>query len=245
MRVKEVAELVGISVRTLHYYDEIGLLTPKSTTDTGYRIYSQEDIELLQQILFFRELDFPLKEIKQIINSPSFRQEEALLMHKKVLIERRSRIDEMLGTIEKTIKHLRGEIDMTNKERFAGFDFSKNPYEKEARQRFGSQAVDASNQRLKAMSQAEQGAFVEEMNKIYTKLAAIRHSSPESPEAQEAIREWFVALNKIGTYSLEAFKGLGQMYVADERFTENIDRFGEGLAKFMSEAMSIYADTHK
>jgi DNA-binding transcriptional MerR regulator len=238
MKVKEVADLVGISVRTLHHYDEVGLLTPDETTESGYRLYSNENLETLQQILFFKELGFPLKKIKEIINSPSFDREEALELHRKMLLEKRSRLDQMIATIEKTIKHSKGEIHMSNEEKFEGFDFSYNPYEEEARERWGDKAVDNANAKF---GKKEQDA----MNTIYRNLAAIRNVSPESGEAQAAIKEWYAFLNKIGTYSLDAFKGLGQMYVDDERFTKNIDKFGEGLAEFMRDAMAVYAGKNK
>src|SRR5690625_2729445 len=117
MKVKEVAELVGISVRTLHHYDEIGLLKPSTTTDAGYRLYSQENLETLQQIIFFKELGFPLKEIKSIIYHPSFDRKEALILHKKMLIEKRNRYNQMIHTIDKTIQHMMGEMEMSNEER--------------------------------------------------------------------------------------------------------------------------------
>ncbi|OBR34444.1 Mercuric resistance operon regulatory protein [Bacillus velezensis] len=101
MKVKEVADLIGVSIRTLHHYDQIGLLTPQETTDSGYRLYSEENLEQLQQILFFKELDFSLKEIKEIINSPSFNRREALLLQKKMLIEKRNRVDKMIETIDR------------------------------------------------------------------------------------------------------------------------------------------------
>ncbi len=246
MKVKEVADLVGISVRTLHHYDEIGLLTPEQTTESGYRIYSDENLETLQQILFFKELGFPLKKIKQILDRPSFDRNEALIMHKKMLIEKRERIDKMIATIDKTILHSKGEVTMTNKEKFEGFDFSDNPYEDEARERWGDEAVDNSNKKIANMSNEEKAKLQQACNDIYQKLATIRHQSPESDEAQIAIKAWYDLLNNnFGTYTLDAFKGLGQMYTADERFTKNIDQFGEGLAKFMSEAMAVYADKNK
>ncbi|KFN02536.1 MerR family transcriptional regulator [Bacillus clarus] len=241
MRVKEVANLVGISVRTLHHYDEIGLLTPDETTESGYRLYSDENLETLQQILFFKELGFPLKKIKEIIMSPSFDREGALLLHKKMLIEKRARLDKVIATIDKTIQYTKGEIDMTNKEKFEGFDFSHNPYEEEARERWGDTSVDKANKAAKGMSQDKQ----EEFNGIYRKLAKLRNGAPDSIEAQEAIQVWYDYLQNFGDYSVEAFKGLGQMYVADERFTKNIDQFGEGLAQFMCDAMEVYADRNK
>ncbi|WP_062107273.1 MerR family transcriptional regulator [Bacillus niameyensis] len=245
MKVKEVADLVGISVRTLHHYDEIGLLIPEETTEVGYRIYSDENLATLQQILFFRELGFPLKKIKEIIHSPSFDQKEALELHRKMLLEKRNRLDQMIETVEKTIQHTKGEILMSNKEKFAGFDFSQNPYEQEARDRWGDEAVDQSNARIDAMSKEEKRNFEDNFNAIYRKLAEIRHLPPDSEEAQAGIKVWFDFLNKMGDYSLEAFKGLGQLYVDDERFTKNIDQFGEGLAQFMCSAMATFADKNE
>ncbi|NLK68435.1 MAG: MerR family transcriptional regulator [Clostridiaceae bacterium] len=241
MKVKEVADLVGISVRTLHHYDEIGLLIPDDTTGSGYRVYSDENLETLQQILFFRELGFPLKKIKEIIHNPSFDRQEALEIQHKMLLEKKNRLNKMIRTLEKTIQYSKGEIKMSNKEKFEGFDFSQNPYEQEAREKWGDKAVDEANEKVKSMSDFEQQKF----NEIYRKLATLRHLPADSKEAQEGIKEWYLFLNKIGNYSPEAFKGLGQMYVNDERFTKNIDRFGEGLSKFMCEAMSIYADNQK
>jgi DNA-binding transcriptional MerR regulator len=152
MKVKEVAELASISVRTLHHYDEIGLLTPDEVTSAGYRLYSDANLERLQQILFFKELDFSLKEIKDIITNPSFDPEEALNMHRLILLEKRQRLDQMIATIDKTVLHVRGEIKMTAKEQFEGFDFSQNPYEQEARERWGDHAVDQANHKLHSQS---------------------------------------------------------------------------------------------
>jgi len=244
MKVKEVSDLVGISVRTLHHYDEIGLLSPKETTESGYRLYSDDNLEMLQQILFFRELGFPLKQIKQIIYSPSFDRQAALEMHRKMLVDKRNQLDRMIATVDKTIQHAKGEIHMSAKEKFEGFDFSHNPYEKEARERWGDEAVNNSNEKIGKLTKAEQEAMGQQMNQIYMNLAELRHESPKSEQAQAAIKQWYDFLNVLGCYSLEAFKGLGQMYVDDERFTQNIDRFGEGLAVFMRDAMAYYADTN-
>ncbi|SDZ09366.1 DNA-binding transcriptional regulator, MerR family [Evansella caseinilytica] len=242
MRVKEVAELTGVSVRTLHHYDEIGLLCPDKTTSSGYRLYSHENLEDLQQILFFKELDFPLKKIKEIMGNPAFDREEALKRHRQMLETKRRQIDEMLATIDRTLRYWKGEIEMTDKEKFSGFDFSAgNPYEQEARERWGDQAVDEANRNINGKEQE----LSDEMNRIYRMLAELRHQPAESEEAQGAIKEWYDFLNTIATYSLDAFEQLGEMYVADKRFTKNIDQFGEGLAVFMRDAMKAYAEKHR
>lgn len=243
MKVKEVAELTGVSVRTLHHYDEIGLLKPEEVTESGYRIYSAVNLETLQQILFFRELGFSLGKIKEIITDPDYDRNEALALQRRMLVDRRGQLDRMIEVIDQTIRHYKGEIHMSDKEKFAGFDFTKgNLYEKEARQRWGDEAVNRSNAQLGAMSKEEQEKLGQEMNAIYFKLADLRHLSPESEEAQAAIKLWWEYLNRMGSYSYEAFKNLGQMYVDDERFTKNIDKFGEGLALFMRDAMAVFAD---
>lgn len=243
MRVKEVADLVGISVRALHYYDEIGLLKPSAVSEAGYRLYLEEDLEKLQQILFFREMGFPLKQIKEIIHSPSFDRRAALELHRKMLLHKRNRLDQMLATVEKTIQHMEGGRQMSLKERFAGLDFSHNPYEQEARERWGDEAVDRANARLSRLGQEEQQAIAEKCDAIFRRLAALRHGLPSSSEAQDAIRQWYALIREnFWDCTPEAFRALGQMYVEDERFTASIDRYGEGLARFMRDAMAVFAD---
>ncbi len=244
MRIKEVAELAGISVRTLHYYDEIGLLVPEEKTDAGYRLYSDQNIETLQQILFYRELGFSLQRIKEIIHSPSFDRQAALKEQREMLYEKRRQLDEMIETIEKTIKHEKGELNMSNEEKFAGFDFSNNPYEQEARDRWGDDVVERANAKVNNLSDQEKKSMEEQMNSLFRQLTKVRNHAPDSDEAQTAIHKWYEFLNSNFNhhYSLEAFRQLGQMYVEDERFTNNIDQFGEGLAVFLRDAMQVYAE---
>ncbi|MRI64821.1 MerR family transcriptional regulator [Gracilibacillus thailandensis] len=242
MQVKEVAALTGVSVRTLHHYDEIGLLSPTKSAENGYRIYSDEDLATLQQILFFRALDFPLKKIKEIMSSSHYNRLEALEMQRNMLLDKQKNITTMLETIEKTIENEKGVYHMSQEEKFQGFDFSHNPYEEEARKRWGDKKVDEANQQVKSMTKELQ----DEMNQIYKDLADIRHLDPTSKEAQQTIKKWYDFLNNhFTTYTPEAFEGLGQMYVQDQRFTKNIDQFGEGLAQFMSKAMTEFADKQK
>ncbi|RCW76908.1 MerR family transcriptional regulator [Saliterribacillus persicus] len=237
MKVKDVAALSGISVRTLHHYDAIGLLRPEKVTNSGYRNYSDEDLSKLQQILFFKELGFPLKKIKELISDEKFNRLETLQTHQELLLQKREKLDLMLATIEKTIQKEKGGEKMANEEKFKGFDFRINPYEKEAREKYGDQKVDEATNKVENMTEENQ----EEMNEIYRELAAIKDTDPTSEKAQLAIKKWYNFLqDNFSTYSPEAFQGLGMMYMADERFTKNIDQFGSGLAQFMSEAMNEF-----
>ena len=245
MNTKEVAVMIGISIRTLHHYDQIGLLCPKRNAENDYRKYSEEDIDKLQQILFFRECGFSLKNIEMLLNSPDFDKEEAFNLQQKYLLHEKKRIELMLNTLYKTMKALKGEISMSQKEKFEGFDMSHNPYEEEARKLWGDAVVDKSNAHISALSKEKQDEISNGMDTLFTELAAIRHEKPDSPIVQAAMEKMFAYFNQnFGyTYTPEAFAGLGQMYVNDNRFTEYIDNYGEGLSKFLSEAMSIYTKT--
>lgn len=242
MQTREVADLIGVSVRTLHHYDEVGLVSPERVDDNEYRIYTNGDLSKLQQVLFFKKLGFKLSNIKEIIKNPEYDQKEALLMQKEMLLKEKEQIFTMINTIDLTLREMNGEITMTNQDKFKGIDFSNNPYEQEAREKWGDAAVDKYDKKLKQM---DTNVVERKFNEIYTDLAAIRHIDPASEEAQIEIRKWFVFLNEMGDYSLEAFKGLGDMYVEDERFTKNIDIFGEGLAEFMRQAMTVYYEQNK
>nr|WP_263313337.1 MerR family transcriptional regulator [Mammaliicoccus sp. Marseille-Q6498] len=247
MTVKEVADLVGISVRTLHHYNDINLLNPTTISESGYRLYSEDNLDRLQQILFFKELDFPLKKIKKILDDPSFNQQEALDMHKIMLLNRRNRIDKMIQTIDQTSQHMKGEIQMTKEEKFIGFDFNNKEYEEEAREKWGDETIDKANKHINNWSEEEKASKEEEMNQIFRNFAEYRDQSPESEVAQSIVQKWYDYLNSNinYNYSLEIFQGLADMYVADERFTKNIDKFGNGTAQFMSKAIKVYVSKHQ
>lgn len=129
MRIKEVADLVGVSVRTLHHYDKIGLLVPDEVTDAGYRKYSEGNLEMLQQILFFKKLGFSLEYIRKMMHNPAYDREEALKIQRKMLENEAGKIEKMIKTIDKTLLYMKGDIEMTNEEKFEGIDFTNNPYE--------------------------------------------------------------------------------------------------------------------
>src|SRR5699024_10328364 len=224
MRTKELADIAGISVRTLHYYDTIGLLSPEIDRENGYRNYSDQDVSTLQQILFFRQLNFKLTQIKDILNSPKYHQTKALLEQKDIILKEQTRLNNILKLIDKTIQAERREITMTNEEKFSGVDSSHNPYEQKAtakwrnekveqavREKWGDEKVEQANQNLKKMGAKE---AEREFDEIYTQLADLRHLDPESDAAQQEIGKWYDFLNKVGEYTPEMFKNLGEMYTA-------------------------------
>ncbi len=248
-KVKEVAQLVGISVRTLHHYHQIGLLTPSSITSSGYRLYDDGDLERLQQVLFFKELDFNLSEIKEIIDSPNFDRKHALENHRELLYEKMKRLENIIESVNKTIDVMEGKRVMDNKEMFEGFDISeiekhKEKYAQETRERYGNTDAYAESQRRTSKYSKEDWArIMERQGEIYNKLAALMDKEPSNLEVQKVIEENRQHItDSFYNCTVEIYRGLGQLYVNDQRFTKNIDKFKEGLAKFLSDAIKIYCD---
>ena len=235
MRISEVAAISGVTVRTLHYYDEIGLLKP-TILPTNYRDYNEEHLKLLQQILFYRELGLSLQEMKDIIYSPNFNHLEKLNEHLEQLKQKQKYIEGLVQLVTKTIQAEKGEIQMTNEQKFQGFDFKNNLYEEEAKGKWGEEKVMSTNKNI-----ATSPEFQKEMNEIFLEFAYHMDLEPTDEKVQEITNRWYDLLNKVGNYSLEAFSGLGGMYVEDERFKTNIDQVNVGLANYMKEAMEYYA----
>lgn len=247
-KVKEVADMVGVSVRTLHHYDQIGLLQPESINPAGYRLYSDDDLEKLQQILFFKEIDFSLQEIKTILTSPDFDRERALRAHKDLLIEKKQRLAEIIKAVEKTINSIAGGVKMKPKEMFEAFDMTeierhKEKYAEEVKQKYDPQVVAESERQTSAYTKDDWAEIMAKGEENYKKIIALMDKGPADPQVQELIEE---KRQHITDYfyncTPEIFRGLGDLYVMDERFTANIDKHKEGLAKFLREAMIIYCD---
>jgi DNA-binding transcriptional MerR regulator len=246
MNVKQVSQLVGVSIRTLHHYDEIGLLTPDQLTEAGYRQYSEHNLQTLQHILFFKELGFSLKEIRSILQNPEFNTFEALQLQRRSLLAKQAQLETMIATIDRTIAHVKGEINMSSEEKFSGLQWDINPYEQEARQKWGDQAINESKQRVNKLSHGQKAEVQQQWDDIYHGLAARIGTPVDSEETQALTKRWFKLLNSnFGNYSYDAFIGLGQMYVQDERFTANMDQYGEGLAQYMCEAMAYWGNLQK
>lgn len=252
LKVKEVAGLVGVSVRTLHHYDQIGLLVPESVSPAGYRLYTDCNLERLQQILFFKEIGFNLHEIKEILDSPGFNRRSALYNHRELLLEKKHRIEEIIRTVEKTIDSMEGEIIMDKKDMFSGFDMSEiekhqAQYAEETRQKYGnSDAYQESTKKTAKYTKEDWAKIMGEADRIYQNIATLMDKGAADPEVQKAVGEWRQHItDNFYNCTLEIFRGLGDMYVEDHRFTENIDKVKPGLAAFLREAMHVYCDSRE
>lgn len=250
--VKDIKEIAKISARTLHYYDEIGLLKPNSITEAGYRIYNDKDLEKLQQILFFRELNFSLKDIKEILESEDFDRKHALENQRELLLKEKKRIESILDTLNRTLMDIEGEKIMSKKEMFNGFDMTeienhKRKYEKEVKEKYGnSDAYKESILKTSKYTKYDWKDVYSGMEDIFKDIGANMDKGPDSLEVQELVGKWrnFISDNFYNC-TVEIFRGLGEIYIQDERFTKNIDKIKEGLSEFLSEAIEIYCNNLK
>ena len=237
MQIKEFAEFTGVSVRTLHYYDEIGLLTPAFVDrDTGYRFYDENSLLRMQEILFYREFDFSLKSIQEILSSPNYDKGKALNEQKQLLTLKKERLERLILAIEGAVK---GENVMTA---FDNSEFEK--YKAEVKEKWGkTDAYKEHEEKTRNYSKQKWNDITEGMDHIMKEFALCmrRDECPDSTEPQNLVKmlQNYITENYYFC-TKEILAGLGQMYVADERFRNNIDKHADGTAAFISEAIAVY-----
>lgn len=241
--IKEIAELAGVTTRTLRYYDQIGLLRPASTGDNGYRYYDHGSLLRLQQILFYRELEVPLKEIQRMLSRPDFSPQRTLEKHRLSLQKRARRLERLIETLDQTMATYKGEWMMTDKDYFEGFDEKK--YEEEARQRWGHTPQYAESQKKWASYTKEQKEAIKaEGGRITLRMVGqTADLAPDDPGVQAAIGEYYAYLNEyFYTCEVDFLRNLADMWVEDPRFAINYERIRPGGVKFVRAAVHIYCD---
>jgi DNA-binding transcriptional MerR regulator len=250
--IQKLSLLAGVSTRTLRYYDEIDILKPARINSSGYRIYGREEVDRLQQILFYKELGLPLDQIKEIITSPSFNAADALQEHREKLLNKRKQLDRLIANVDQTIAANEGRITMTDKKKFEGFkkqlvEENEQKYGKEIREKYGDNTVNKSNEKVLNMSKEEHDEVTKLAEEIHTTLAeAFKTGNPSGDLAQKAAdlhKQWLTFY--WNEYSKEAHAGLAQMYVDDERFTAYYDKEQPGTAEFLRDAIHIYTGMKK
>jgi DNA-binding transcriptional MerR regulator len=242
--VHQLARLAGVNVRTLHHYDHIGLLKPSARTAAGYRLYGEADLLRLQQILFFRELDFPLADIQAILDEPDFDQVKALHDHKQMLQQEADRLGRLLNTIEKTIARLTEDnMSMTDEELYEGFTREQiERYTREVNERYDPQIVAESNRRVRQMSKAQWQAVKAEGGAVAQQLADLMDKAPGDAAVQAAVARHYAWVDNFWHPTAESYRGLGQGYAEHPEFRAFYEKYRPGLADFMCAAMSYYAD---
>jgi len=246
--VKALAELSGLTPRTLRWYDKLGLLRPGRTTDAGYRVYGSAQVDRLQQILFYRELGLPLEDIRAILDDPVFDRQAALQSHLEALKGRKTRLEELIRTVERTLLDQKGEIKMADQEKLAAFqkravEENERKYGREARARYGDQAVDQANQAILGMSGEEAAAWKLLEEEILAALAAAVRAG-EDPAGAEGLRiaqlhrQWLSVTVK--PCDAKRHAGIAELYVADPRFTAYYDREVPGCAQFLRDAVAVF-----
>jgi DNA-binding transcriptional MerR regulator len=241
--IKKLAEFAGVSVRTLHYYDEIGLLKPEYRRSNGYRYYGDKAIARLQQIMFFRELGFGLDEIKRIMSRPDFNMVEALEGHRALLTKQAERLSELLKTVDLTIKKMKGEAEMTIKEYYQGFsDEQIEKYRQEVRERWGEDALKDSEARVMKMGKEKFAAIQAEGGVIFKTIADNMAKGYDSEFIQKQVAKWRAWLENFSHYSDEAVLGLGRAYRQDKRFAKFFRKIHKDLPEFLTKAIEHYCE---
>ena len=236
MQIKEFAELTGVSVRTLHYYDEIGLLKPSEVdAQNGYRFYDEKSLERMQEILFYRELDFSLKTIAEILSSPDYDKQQALSRQRQLLLAKKERLEQLIAAID-SVEKGEGFVKTNN-----DYEALKSQYAEEAKQRWGNTAA------YKEFEQRDTdfNKSAALLDAVFEEFAVLNRDgvSPVSEPAKITVEKLQQCItDNFYTCTNEILAGLGQMYVADERFRKNIDKHGEGTAEYVSQCIGNYCE---
>lgn len=245
--IKKLSSLAGVTTRTLRYYDEVGLLKPARINSSGYRIYGEKEVDRLQQILFYRELNMGIDHIKKILASPAYDEVRALMDHKKKLLEKRDQLNLLIDNLGKTILYKEGKIIMSDKEKFEGFkkqlvEDNEKSFGKEIREKYGEEEVKKSNEVFMNMSEDQYKKLEDLGSSVLESLKkAMESKDPAGDLAQKTAqlhKEWVSFC--WGRYDKEAHANLAQMYVDDERFKAYYDKAQEGAAEFLRDAIWIY-----
>lgn len=239
--VRQLADLAGVTPRTLHHYDAIGLLRPSSIGNNGYRIYDEAAALRLQQILFYRELGLELSAIREVLDAPEFETAAALERHRAALAARVNRLQHLIHTIDRTLLHLKGEIEMTTQDLFAGFDEETQArYEKEAAEMYDSKVVAESSRRWKSYTAEDKARIQREGGQVYQDMIPLLGRDPADADVQAVVRRWHEHLRAFYEPTSDILRGLGQAYAEQPEFSSFFAALHPDLPAFLSRAIDAY-----
>ncbi|MCF7826245.1 MAG: MerR family transcriptional regulator [Candidatus Marinimicrobia bacterium] len=244
--VKKVAELSGITVRALHHYDEIGLLKPAMRSEKKYRYYDESNLLRLQQILFYRELDFTLAQTKAILDDPEFDFVKALQAHRALLVQRHKQMGNLIQTVDQTLEKFKGDQPMVlqDKDLYQGFDQEKiDRWNKEVDEKYDPEKVAESRRNVGKMSKQQFKEVQKQGERVTRAISEAMDKGAGSPEIQELIKQHHAWIENFYNCPADMYKGLGQLYVENPEFTAYYEKIKPGLAAFMCQAMGYFADT--
>jgi DNA-binding transcriptional MerR regulator len=252
-KVQEVAKIAGVSVRTLHHYDSIDLMKPSTKGSNRYRYYSDEDLKLLQQILFLKELDFSLKKIQEIIKN-GYDAEYAMARHIELLEQKKFRIEQLIDNAQTTQQELSDGESLSNEQRFAAFSIRHTPdridlYQKPEVEVSLTNEIDDNKEEPalspeKPVKEAENLEEIDrEANRIYRAVADLMHLPPNAPAVQQEMIAYYHLLDRFYECSPNMFRNLGNLYANDSRFSQTIDQHGNGLSIYLKDAMHVHAES--
>ncbi|NLU91685.1 MerR family transcriptional regulator [Chitinophaga sp. Ak27] len=247
--VKKLSRLAGVSVRTLHLYDKMDLLKPSVRTVAGYRLYGEQELLRLQQILFYRELDFPLKEIGALLDDPTFDLLQALEGHKTALLARKERINTLIGTIEKTLVTLKNQTMLQAEDLYEGIPREKVvAYRTAAISQWGNETVSAVESTLRELGKDEMEKMQTTLHDISTRLTTLMSKDPGNQEVQQCIALRYQIITrltggKIETGKLEYFRKLGELYAENNPGMPADGLPNRQLAQFIQNATHHYLKT--
>lgn len=241
--VKQLAGLAGVTARTLHYYDEIGLLLPSAVGENGYRHYDDAAVLRLQQILFYREMGLSLKDTQLALDGPGFDVVKALQAHREALLGQVDRLNRLIQTIDRTLLHLRGQREMSTQELFEGFDDETQArYEQEASERYGPKLVQESSRRWKSYTAEDKARIMAEGGAVYRDLEAMIGRDPADAEVQAAVGRWHEHLRAFYEPTPEILRGLGRAYAESPEFATFFAAMDPDLPAFLRRAIDRYVE---
>lgn len=247
-KIKEISDITGISIRMLRYYHKIGLLTPKSKSESGYRLYDELDLEKLLHILYLKELDFSLEEIKNIVSNPSLDLKNTLKSQEELLTKKKERLEAIINALKKTTTSYPKESFTIQREIFTAFDMAeiernKENFEQEFGSKFGEETMNECKANHSDFTKEDWTIVMSKADEILSEISRLVSKKPSDPNVQNIIKRYRDFINEnMWNCTPDRFKTLADLYVTDIEYRDYIIQYHKDLPEFLREAIYLYCD---